>query len=49
MGQKIITNHKDSFKLFSTISDSIIAEFKTEKELVNYIALTHFHQFFVGV
>jgi hypothetical protein len=39
MGRKIITNSKDNWQLYSTIADDIIAEFKTEKDLKEYIAL----------
>lgn len=39
MGSKIITNNKDSWKLFSTNTDKIISEFKTEKDLRKSIAI----------
>lgn len=39
MGWKIITNNKDKWEVFSSITDSIIAEFKTEQELKQHLAM----------
>lgn len=39
MENKIITNHKDSWELYSTITDTIIWKFKTEKDLKKFLAL----------
>lgn len=39
IGRKIITNNKDSWELYSTITDSIVAKFETEKDLKKNIAL----------
>jgi polyribonucleotide nucleotidyltransferase len=37
MGWSIKTNNKDKWSLYSSVSESIIATFKTQKELVNFI------------
>ena len=39
MGWRINTNHKDKWSIFSSNTDDDIATFKTEKELVNFLAL----------
>jgi hypothetical protein len=39
MGRKIITNNINEWKIFSTMSDSIVAEFETEKDLKKFLAL----------
>jgi len=39
MGWRIKTNNKNKWSLFSSVTDSDIATFKTQKELVNFIAL----------
>lgn len=39
MGWKIVTNNKDNWGIFSSISDSIIFECDTEQELLKHIAL----------
>lgn len=38
MGWKIITNNKDKWEIFSSITDSIIFECGTQQELLNHIA-----------
>lgn len=38
MGRVIRTNNKDSWKLYSTISEGTIAKFETEKDLKKFIA-----------
>jgi hypothetical protein len=39
MSHKIITNHKDSWKVYSTITESIVAEYSSELELKQFIAM----------
>ena len=39
MGIKIVTNNKNNWKLYSTVSGGLIAKFKTEKELIKHIAM----------
>lgn len=39
MGWSIKTNNKDKWSVYSSVSDSVIAMFNTEKELVNFLAL----------
>jgi len=36
--KKIITNHSDSYQLYSTEHESVIATFQTEQDLKRYIA-----------
>lgn len=44
MGWSIKTNNKDKWNLYSSISESNIATFKTQKELVNFIALEQVYE-----
>lgn len=44
MGYKIITNNKDSWELFSSITDSVIFKSNKEEELVNFLALEHIYE-----
>jgi len=39
MGWRINTNHTDQWSIFSSNTDDDIATFKTEKDLVNFLAL----------
>lgn len=39
MGRKIITNNKDKWEIFSSSTDSVIAEFETEKDLKEFIVI----------
>lgn len=44
MGWSIKTNNKNKWSLFSSVTDSNIAMFKTQKELVNFIALEQIYE-----
>lgn len=39
MSHKIITNHKDSWKVYSTITKNIVAEYNSELDLKRFIAM----------
>jgi hypothetical protein len=39
MGYQIKTNWKNTYRLFSTISDELIAKFKTKNDVLYYIAI----------
>lgn len=38
MGWRILTNNKNQWNIFSSITDGIIGTFETQEELVKYIA-----------
>ncbi len=44
MGWSIKTNNKDEWSLYSSISEGNIETFKTQKELVDFIALEQIYQ-----
>lgn len=39
MGRKIITNGEDKWEIFSTITDSVIAEFNTKEGIKRFVAM----------
>jgi len=44
MGWRINTNHIDKWNIFSSNTDDDIATFKTEKDLINFIALEEIYK-----
>ena len=44
MGLRIITNNKDKWEVFSSNTDSVIAEFTSEKDLKEFLALERIYK-----